>query len=274
MGEKQIDLNAFITCSEPVLGSCEKAAIAFEDKFGRPRLYQKDNGPKWVYDENKLEHVCIFRVVRIISAFRACFLLLDRGYLQEIAVLLRTIVAFQAEIVFLIEGYRTGNVSDNQKRFVTECFKEHFQDPTDPSEGVQPRDIVPRKKMHAAFARSLSPVANPTGVQKIINMEEDIFNGFVHGTAPCALEFYGFAGTTFPEFPMHGIANEKKTKTWLKQLLIYLHRFANKVSNLCENFGFPEIGHEISMARVNIERYANMEFSLSFDGPTPKILRK
>ncbi len=269
-----LDLNALVVCSEQLLSACEKAVIAFEDKFGRPRSHTRNKRLKWIYDENRLEHVIVFRVVRIISAFRACLLLLNGGFLQEVAVLLRTIVQFQAEIVFLAENYGTGIPNQHQRKFVDECFKEHFKNPLKPSEGVQPRDIVPRRKVHAAYGRYLTGVSNSTGVQKVIDMEEDIYNGYIHATAQAVLEFYGLGGGTFPEFPMGGMVREDAAKAWIRQIVVYLHRFANKVSTLCEKFGFKEIGWVVTAERRKLEIYADKVLSISFDKPTPRILGK
>jgi len=76
-----------------------------EDRFAKPEFVELNGIPQWRYPGFTVEHMCLLRGIRIISAFNAIRALLMGGYVQEISILLRTIDDFQEDIVFLIENY-------------------------------------------------------------------------------------------------------------------------------------------------------------------------
>jgi len=240
--------------ADHTLSGCECAIKKIHDKYGRPRpYYDKNKNIYWKYDENKMEHICVFKTVRMISAFRAIFVLFDNKYYQEVYVILRTIVESLNDISFLLENYQQGKLTQHQQRFIEQCFLDHFKNRENIMEGPKPRDVVPRRKVQAGSARFLSSVIDPTVAKTIADLEEDVYSGYTHGTAQCVLEFYGVNDGYFPEFSCNGIYNKVKMMSNLSQIFIYFHRFINKVSTVCALFGFTKESDNLRQNRIDIE---------------------
>ena len=64
----------------------EKVVEILEHGLGRPQLEHE----VFTYKDPSVKHACFLKAVRIVSAINALLVLLDRGYVTEMGVLMRT----------------------------------------------------------------------------------------------------------------------------------------------------------------------------------------
>ena len=210
-----------------------------EERFPKPELVNVNGVPQWRYRTFKLEHMCLLRAVRILSAFHAIRELLRTGFVQEISVLLRTINEFQEDIVFLTENYPTTQLSHQQQRFMDEMGKEEYYDPNHPFATQITREPPIRRKIKASVARFLTPVVNPSDSQKTAQIVTDLLSGYVHGAYPHIMELYGGPPPT-SHFYLTGMLNTPRMEVWLRTVAMYLQSTGPILAFMCRAFGMDD----------------------------------
>ncbi|MFA7158998.1 MAG: hypothetical protein WC299_06805 [Kiritimatiellia bacterium] len=230
---------------DPALEYYTQVIHRVENRFDRPQLVEVNGIPQWRYTKLTVEHMCLLRGVRIISAFNSIRSLLNNGYVQEISVLLRTIDEFQEDIVFLIENYSAKELSAQQKKFLEEMGKEEYFDPNHPFATQIIREPPIRKKIKAAGARFLSPVMNPSDSQKISQIGTDCLSGYMHGAYPQIMELYGGPPPT-SRFHLTGMLGTPRMDVWMRTVAMYLQRTGPTLGFMCHAF---EMENEVQCLR-------------------------
>jgi len=210
-----------------------------EARFPMPELVDVNGSPQWRYPEMTVEHMCLLRCVRIVSAFNAIRGMLVAGYVQEIPVLLRTIDEFQEDIVFLIEGYPAEELGNQQQKFMLEMGKEEYCAPDSPFATKVARNPPTRKKIKSAVARSLSPVVNPSDSKEASHVATDCLSGYVHGAYPHIMELYG-GPPPHSRFHMTGMLGTPRMRTCASTVAMYLQRTGPVLGFMCRAFGMEE----------------------------------
>src|SRR6266849_6552463 len=83
----------------------------FTASLGEPTLRKSDDERGFRYEAPDVRHFCLLKAVRALSALNAAIELARKGYTQEIAVLMRTLIECTTHIEFVLEtddseGYR------------------------------------------------------------------------------------------------------------------------------------------------------------------------
>jgi hypothetical protein len=210
-----------------------------ENRLPKPELTKLSGVNQWRYLELTIEHMCLLRGIRIISAFSAIRGLLTNGYVQEISVILRTVDEFQDDIVFLLENYPADELSPQQQKFMQEMGKEQYDDINRPFATKTKREPPVRKKVKASVSRLLNPVMNTNDSKEISQLSTDSLSGYVHGTYPHIMELYGGPPPS-SHFHMKGMLGTPRIETWMRFVAVYLQRTGPTIGFMCHAFGMEE----------------------------------
>ena len=253
----------------PTLLKLANLTQQIENKFEKPISKNMSGHWVWRYENPRLEHIVIQRLYRIISGLKACYGLLRQGQIQEIGVILRTITEFQYDIMFLLENYGTNALTQHQKKFIEEITKEGYIDINIPFLGAVDREMVSRKKVLASVARSLNEAGNESDAQRLVEIDTDIFSGYVHGAYPNVMDIYGQNPSDIRYHPF-GIKNGRIISTWITQIMIYLERAVLKTFFVAHYFGLEEIKDEAFQLKKEFSINAkNYGYSLEFKTKDP-----
>ena len=94
-------LNALQEDVEPL----ERIIRLFAAKLGAPVLQMTPAGNAFRYSSPDVRHFCLLKAARALSDFNACVELARKGYLQEVCVLIRTMVECTRHLEYVIEPY-------------------------------------------------------------------------------------------------------------------------------------------------------------------------
>ncbi len=165
--------------------------------------------------------VSYLKVLRALSSLRACIVLLEAGYVQEIGVLCRCIQDYCEDVLFLSNRQSDGKQTEQQTRFVQEFFQEEFDNPRNPFASTQRRNQVPRQKVHAEIARLPHQPVNSSDAQELHRTIHKAFSGYVHGAYPHIMEIYG--GNP-PKYCTAGMLCTPRIQEWTDNLVSYVLR--------------------------------------------------
>lgn len=188
--------------------------------------------------------VALTRMARIVSGLRAVKVLGERGYLQEMGVLLRTVDDFCDEITFLVEGHADSAPSNQVKRFLDHFFAETLVSHGPGSGQDRNPDRVKRDKIRAGQSRFLQP-DNPSDVQFKVGKIDRAFDSYVHGGYPSVMELYeGRSGS----FCTNGLSGSPNIAAMRRQLSYYVARALAVSGFACYAMGFGDLGDEMKVA--------------------------
>jgi hypothetical protein len=182
---------------------------------------QDDNGFRWAFREETKRALVVGKAVRMISAIRAAFILVDLGYVTECGTLLRTVSDFANEIASITEGVRSGTLTAAQKKFIEQYFTPIPEDP-DEYDVLKKEEFVTRDKLLSAHYRLAEEIqrakvkdsVNPTDVRKVVRYLAHMYDQFVHGAYVTAMELYN--GDTW-RFMVSGIESVEYRYMWKTQ---------------------------------------------------------
>lgn len=133
--------------------------------------------------EKTVHQAIVQKLARLVSGLHAARLLLEAGFVQEQAVLQRTIDEITEDISFLSFSVISGELTSLHKRYLDSFFQEEF-DPCDTVASSKERAMIPRKKIRAYLDRCLS---GPKGSSKHLDASRTVskaYSGYVHAASP------------------------------------------------------------------------------------------
>jgi hypothetical protein len=155
------------------------------------------SGFRWAFREETERALVIGKAVRMISAIKAAFILIDLGYVTECGTLLRTVSDFASEITSITEGVRSGNPTAAQKKFLEQYFTPIPEDP-DEYDALKREEFVTRDKLLSAHYRlaeegkraNARDSVDPDRVRKVIRYLAHMYDKYVHGAYVTSMELY------------------------------------------------------------------------------------
>lgn len=258
-----MDNDSFVSdVAQPVINCLENAVHALSVSIGKADLINDPNLPRFRYSHLTIQHVCLLRSVRIVSALNALLVLWQKGFVQEMGVLYRTIAEFLNDIMFMLEEYPSATLTPNQQRFIDVFSKEEFEDSSSAILKSVSRNTVPRNKIRSAVSRMLSNGVNPHDLHEILTTEESSFAGYIHGAYPHIMELYG--GDS-PKFHMNGMLDTPRIDESRKQIEIYLDRSICLLGHMCFLFKLNDSFVQIDERRKVLEKQIGVDRSISPD---------
>ena len=247
------DVWPILTATTRAIDRLDGVVVEVNRRLPQPVL--KDDWFQYRKEDQDARVVALTRMARIVSGLRAVKQLGERGYLEEMGVLLRTIDDFCDEVTFLIEGHDEGKPGNQAQRFIDHFFAETLISHGPSSGQVQGPDRVKRNKIRAGQSRFLQP-ENPSDVRIKVAKVDKAFDSYVHGGYPAVMELYeGKSGS----FSMTGVSGSPNVAAMRRQLAYYVSRALSVTGFACYAMGFGDLGDQM--------KAANKEFCESAEYP-------
>ena len=206
--------------------------------------------------EKTAEQALVQKLARVISGLGAARVLLAYGYTQEIATLQRTLDEFIEDIIFLSLPSLGDEQTELHGRFLEAFFDEEFDQHGDPLTSRQRRDMIPRRKIRAAIARSKHAPIDPSNYAEMHRTIDKVYSGYVHGASPQILDMYGGAP---PQFHIEGMLGTPRIETAAKDLWNYVHRGLNATMLVALALRMQVLADDLMKCRQRFEEQSGWE---------------
>jgi hypothetical protein len=182
------------------------------ENLGSPFIY--DSGQQhhgFRYYNPKIEHFCLLKSVRVVSALNAMLLLAQGGFMQEINVLIRTLIECTTHIEYVLSGRDdTGQIEPEIEIYIKAYFSDFARNRDSDFKYAQ----VKQKKVNKRLGSTLDNFANQKEKQIQIVESERLyssiylnFSNYVHAKYPEVMDLYGGEP---PYFHLHGMRHTPK----------------------------------------------------------------
>src|SRR5260370_27460120 len=135
---------------EEKLDPLERVIRLFTASLGGPTLRKTDGERGFRYEAPDVRHFCLLKAVRALSAFYAAIELARKGYTQEIAVSMRTMIECTTHIEFVLEIDDSEEHRAAVRKYVDDFFANDHRSPTAeiPRAQIQPGKVQLRSAGH------------------------------------------------------------------------------------------------------------------------------
>lgn len=235
---------------EKTLTKLEALYHEMQQAIDKPEFLRDPRHPRFRYQTVSDSLACFLKGVKTISTLNGAFVLLRKGYAQEVGALCRMIDDYCNEIFFLLvpEGE---TITEDQLLFLEDFFQEEFDRTGDPLGSNQKRRNVPVKKIHAKFGKLAKGKLNPSDAQELLRTTHQAFSGYVHGAYPHIMELYG--GNP-PRFHMAGMEGTPRIDEWRGQLIGYVYRTLMTSVFVARKLALPQTEKAIRALLVKFEQ--------------------
>jgi len=173
----------------------ERFVHGLSAQFELPKLFVSVDGAErgFRFINPDYRHFCLLRACRIVSAINASIDLARFGHVQEIGVLLRTVIEYSSQVEYVLinrneQAETTGKAAD----FVTSFFKDDRRTGGQPDE--RKRVKLNQKTVHDAIGANLEEFTSTAQAKTTSDMMSHvyvIFSNYVHGRYPETMDLYG-----------------------------------------------------------------------------------
>lgn len=194
----------------------------FENSMpSKPQFVQLSFGMAYRFKEKDIYQAMIQKLARVQSSVRAALLLLSHGFVQEQAVLQRTIDETNEDIMFLVYAVTNNSVTELHERFLEAFWEEEIDESGTMIDSRQKRPMIPRKKIHAYLSKIEGLDLDSSTHQEVARTISKAYSGFVHGASPQIMDMYG--GNP-PRFHTNGMLGTPRMKEHADDLWNYVYR--------------------------------------------------
>ncbi len=200
----------------------------FERSVSPPLYY--DSGIQHAgfrYGKPTAKHFCILKAVRAISGLNAAVALAEKGFNQEVCVLIRTIIECNTQIEFVLSGLKEDNLAEKQKEIVDSFFEDFHRNTPDDFKGASIRQEDVHKEINRHMEKE--GITGSDGRFKDINIKTLMsgvyrnYSNYIHARYPEIMDMYGGAP---PRFHMNGMSGTPKDA----ESLILIETFTDSVA--------------------------------------------
>jgi hypothetical protein len=164
----------------------------FGAQFDPPHLFGSRDERGFRFDNPDYRHFCLLRSCRIVSALNASIDLARHGYVQEIGVLLRTVIEYSSQIEYiLISRDEQGNVIGKAAAFVASFFADNRRT----HQQTNPKRVkLQQKDVHDLIGANLDEFNSALGSRTASDLMSNVyltFSNYVHGRYPETMDLFG-----------------------------------------------------------------------------------
>jgi hypothetical protein len=202
----EIALRALEDGREPL----ERIIGLFAASLAAPALRRSNDERGFRYEAPDTRHFCLLKAVRALSAFNASIELARKGYGQEIAVLMRTLIECTTHIEFVLETNESAGHRALVRKYIGDFFADDQRSPTGEIRKAQ----VQQGKVHETLGKSLDKIAEELGemdgrtpAERLFSNSYRIFSNYVHAKYPECMDLYGGGPG---RYHLHGMSGTPK----------------------------------------------------------------
>lgn len=170
------------------LDAMEGAFRSLEDKVPRPQAVKRGAG--WIlrYSEQSIQQAMLLKLARYLSGLNACDVLLVEGFVQEQAVIQRTLDEAHEAIWFLVFGAQDG-LAKVHRKYLSAFWQEEFDEGIAPIDSTKGRYIFP-SEVRKWVEQRMGGGPNEAG-PKAVRVVNQTYSGYVHAAAPHVMDMCG-----------------------------------------------------------------------------------
>ncbi|MBO3759429.1 hypothetical protein [Ciceribacter sp. L1K22] len=184
------------------------------------------------YVEHQAHQALVLKSVRLSSALRAGWVLLQNGLVLDAGATMRVLDELDTDIMFIAGPLVFQHPCEpRHDQYLAEFFQEEFDHP-DPLQATQRRNRVSRRDIRAYVARTYNaglPVSQVVAATETIDAT---FSGYVHGAAVHIMDLYD--GHKFA-LPLQ--TTDRRLSDMKGQYVLYIHRAMMAVAVAAKAFG-------------------------------------
>ena len=207
---------------EQMLELMDRTFQDFENSMpSKPQIVELSFGIAYRFKEKDIYQAMIQKLARVQSAVRAAKLLLEKGFVQEQAILHRTIDETNEDIIFLVYAVTNDTITDLHNRFLEAFWEEEIDESGEMLSSTQKRPMIPRKKIRAYITRVDGVDGDSSRHLEAVRTISKAYSGFVHGASPQIMDMYG--GNP-PHFHTKGMLGTPRQEEHTDDLWNYVYR--------------------------------------------------
>ncbi len=208
------------------------------------------------YVEQTIHQAMILKLARIVSGLDAARCLSRNGFVQEQAVLQRTIDDFVEDILFLAVYEETSTL---HQRVLVAFWQEEYADSADPVGTRIKRENPLRKKIRAHLVNKLPTELSASEAVDTSEALHKMYSGFVHGAAGHILDL--FVGEP-PRFHVRGVIGSIRATEHRGDLWHQFYRGICAFEVAAKLFGDGPLAGGINLFRKNFAKDAGEDYSV------------
>jgi hypothetical protein len=207
-----------------------------EDQIDPPEALKHENSFVFRYREKGIPQALIQKLARNISGLNALDLLLLHGFVQEQAVIQRTLDEIHEDIAFLAAAITNDTLTDRHRQYLAAFYDDPIVKTGKHSERFRKPHLVPRKKIHAYIRRVLNKETIPsTEVEEVVGT---FFSGYVHAASPYIMDM---CGGNPPKFMISGLLGTPIIEGHVYDAWNYFYRGLVSTCIVAKAFGDVEL---------------------------------
>lgn len=179
------------------------------DCVPQPREVMVNGDTAYRFVEQTTEQAIVLKLVRYVSGLRACQILLDRGFVQELGALQRVLTDIEEDVTFLSNSIIFHNPTDFHRRFLATFWQEEFDVSNTRPKSIA-RDMVSRSKIRAYNVTGHKLGLDPSTTIEVVHTISSVYSGFVHAPACHIMDLYGGHPPSFHTNGMPGTSRQEE----------------------------------------------------------------
>jgi hypothetical protein len=220
-----------------------------EARLQPPELVRHDDGVVFRYREKGIPQALIQKLARNISGLHAIDVLLLHGFVQEQAVLQRTLDEIHEDIVFLAVAITNDQITERHQQYLRAFYDDPLLRSGSHSERFQKPNLVPRKKIHAYVRRVLHKDAQASaGAEDVVSTA---YSGYVHAASPYIMDMC--VGDP-PKFMVEGMRGTPRIAEHVEDAWNYFYRGLLSTCVVAKAFGDAELVASLYQYMAAFER--------------------
>jgi hypothetical protein len=241
------------------IGYQEKVVQLLEETLDKPIFCPEHLGFRYINPGPK--HFCLLKAARCVSALWAIVPLLEAGFSQEIAVLIRTIVENTTHIELVLVDYKDGQLGDSQLRHISDYFADSERSQAEKFKKPRMRQADVHKTVGSRLDSEIGKSERALDFQevdsaKLMSRTYLCYSNYVHSRYPEAMDLYGGRP---PHFHLRGMSKTPKDAENLE----IVEAFAIAVSNALRQMVLKLVLRERVEGYPALARWLVFELGLS-----------
>ena len=168
-----------------------------------------------------VEHFCLLKAVRVVSALNAAVELARCGYTQEIGVLIRTLVECTTHIEFVLSARDDASISETEvekvekvEKYVQAYFADFQRNSATDFKRAQVKQNTVNERLGTTlddFIQQHDPERQGIEAEQLYSNVYLTFSNYVHAKYPEVMDLYGGSPA---HFHLHGMKGNCSTHTY------------------------------------------------------------